>query len=87
MIPGMIQQGFRAIAVAFDVWGFANLVDGGIKKGKEFAQQAGEANGVAEVNGTPEANGKAKADRKANGPANGKEPSPKIESDVVVPNN
>lgn len=84
----MIQQGFRAIAVAFDVWGFANLVDGGVKKGREFAQQVGEANGVAEVNGTGKANGKAKADGKANGLANGKELSSKIESDVVVvPNN
>lgn len=86
----MIQQGFRAIAVAFDVWGFANLVDGGIRKGREFAQQVGEANGVAEVNGTGEANGKAKVDgkAKANGLANGKELSSKIESGVVVvPNN
>jgi 4-hydroxy-2-oxoheptanedioate aldolase len=80
MIPGMIQQGFRAIAVAFDVWGFANLVDGGIKKGREFAQQVGEANGVAEVNGKAKVDGKAKA----NGLANGKELSSKIESDVVV---
>ncbi|KAH8760630.1 Pyruvate/Phosphoenolpyruvate kinase-like domain-containing protein [Hyaloscypha sp. PMI_1271] len=84
MIPGMIQQGFRAIAVAFDVWGFANLVDGGIKKGREFAQQVGEANGVAEVNGKAKVDGKAKA----NGLANGTELSSKIESDVVVvPNN
>jgi 4-hydroxy-2-oxoheptanedioate aldolase len=63
MIPGMIQQGFRAIATVFDVWGFANLVDGSIKKGRELAQQAGKANEIAEVNGTTEANEKAKAEK------------------------
>lgn len=52
MIPMMIQQGYRAIAVAFDVWGFANLVHGSLEKARGFAQQAGEANGTA-------ANGKA----------------------------
>jgi len=55
MIPMMIQQGYRAIAVAFDVWGFANLVHGNLKQAKEFAAQASEANGVP--NGIP--NGKA----------------------------
>jgi 4-hydroxy-2-oxoheptanedioate aldolase len=74
MIPGMIEQGYRAIAVAFDVWGFANLVHGGLQAGRAFAQQAGETNGTAEVNGKAE----------VNGTASGKVPSPKVESDVVV---
>lgn len=40
MIPMMIQQGYSAIAVVFDVWGIANLLNDGIKQAKEFAQQA-----------------------------------------------
>jgi 4-hydroxy-2-oxoheptanedioate aldolase len=43
----MIQQGFRVIAVAFDLWGFANLVHGSLKQAKEYAQQAGESNRMA----------------------------------------
>ncbi|KAI1839848.1 hypothetical protein JX265_009926 [Neoarthrinium moseri] len=40
MIPMMIQQGYRAIAVTFDVWGFANMVHSNLQKAKEIAQQA-----------------------------------------------
>lgn len=43
MIPMMIQQGYKAIAVAFDMWGLANVVNSGIQKGREFARQAGDA--------------------------------------------
>lgn len=50
MIPMMIQQGYKAIAVLFDMWGLANLVNSGIQKGKEFARQAGDAK--ANGNGT-----------------------------------
>lgn len=42
MIPMMIQQGYRAIAVVFDVWGLANMVHGSLKQGRALAQQAGE---------------------------------------------
>lgn len=42
----MIQMGYRGIAVAFDVWGFANLVHGNLEQAKSYAKQAGEANGV-----------------------------------------
>lgn len=47
MVPMMIQQGYRAIAVAFDMWGFANLCHGSLEKAKAFARQTGEANGTA----------------------------------------
>jgi 4-hydroxy-2-oxoheptanedioate aldolase len=45
-VPMMIQMGYRGIAVAFDVWGFANLVHGNLEQAKSYAKQAGEANGV-----------------------------------------
>jgi 4-hydroxy-2-oxoheptanedioate aldolase len=69
MIPGMIQQGYRAIAVAFDVWGFANLVNTSLAQGRAFAQKSDEANEVTETNGTIEANGTIEVNGKAN--ANG----------------
>jgi len=64
MIPGMIEQGYAAIAVAFDVWGFANLVNSGIKQGRAFAQQSGEVKGAAVPNGKIEANGTAPVEEK-----------------------
>ena len=51
MVPMMIQQGYRAIAVAFDMWGLSNLVHGSIAKGREYAQAAGATNGKAIPNG------------------------------------
>lgn len=39
-IPMMVEQGYRAISVVFDVWGLANLVDGKMKEGRELARQA-----------------------------------------------
>jgi len=66
MIPMMIQQGYAAIAIAFDAWGLANLVHGGIKQARGFAIQAAEAanetkatNGTKVANGTTILNGKA----------------------------
>jgi 4-hydroxy-2-oxoheptanedioate aldolase len=38
MIPMMIQQGSRAIAVQFDVWGFTRLIDSSLKAGREHAK-------------------------------------------------
>lgn len=38
MVPMMIKQGFRLIAVTFDVWGLANLVAGNMKQGREHAE-------------------------------------------------
>lgn len=40
MIPTMIEQGYRAICVCFDLWGFAGLIKGGLDKAKEYAQDA-----------------------------------------------
>ncbi|KAK2623714.1 hypothetical protein QTJ16_006895 [Diplocarpon rosae] len=39
MVPMMIQQGYKAIAVAFDMWGLANVVNGNLQKGRDFARQ------------------------------------------------
>lgn len=40
MIPMLVQQGFAAIAVAFDVWGLAQLVADALKKGREATKAA-----------------------------------------------
>lgn len=46
MIPMLIQNGYRAIAVQFDVWGFTRMVDAALVSGrqhaKEFAEKAGK---------------------------------------------
>jgi 4-hydroxy-2-oxoheptanedioate aldolase len=42
-VPMLIQQGFRAIAVQFDVWGLTRLVHTSLKQGREYAKQAGTA--------------------------------------------
>lgn len=74
MIPMMIDQGFAAIAVVFDVWGFANMVKNGLTQARGFANQvaetraAAQTNGV-ETNGKVEANGTAKVAVTANGKA------------------
>lgn len=55
MIPFMIQSGYRALAVTFDVWGLANLVKDGMNKARAFAEEvAATQNGVKAtvVNGT-----------------------------------
>lgn len=46
MVPMLIQQGFRAIAVQFDVWGLSKLVHGSLAQARTAAKQvAAEANG------------------------------------------
>jgi 4-hydroxy-2-oxoheptanedioate aldolase len=45
----LIQQGFRAIAVQFDVWGLTRLVHSSLQQGRAYAKQAGgETNGAKE---------------------------------------
>jgi 4-hydroxy-2-oxoheptanedioate aldolase len=74
-VPMLIEQGFGAIAIAFDVWGLAGLVAGNLAQAREFAQAPPKTvvNGVAnsELNGA--ANGKLNgaANGKLNGAANG----------------
>lgn len=59
-IPFMISQGFRAIAVTFDVWGIAGFVDGKLKEARAHAMAAGEGEGeVVVANGHSTTNGKA----------------------------
>jgi 4-hydroxy-2-oxoheptanedioate aldolase len=56
MIPMLIQSGYRAIAVEFDVWGFTRLVDSSIKAGREYAKQfeGGANGGIPNGQGKPE---------------------------------
>lgn len=52
MVPMLIQQGFRAIAVQFDVWGLSKLIHGSLTQARAAAKQVGtEANGESETNG------------------------------------
>lgn len=51
MIPMMIKGGYRALAVAFDVWGLAGLVAEGMKKAKEIVNSNDEPNGIPVRNG------------------------------------
>ena len=37
-VPRLIQQGSRAIAVQFDLWGFTRMIDGSLKSGWEYAK-------------------------------------------------
>lgn len=43
MVPMMIQQGYRAIAVTFDYWGLTGMVHGLLQKAKGMAKEAGSA--------------------------------------------
>jgi 4-hydroxy-2-oxoheptanedioate aldolase len=40
MVPVLVQQGYQAIAVAFDYWGLASLVKDSLNKGRELVKQA-----------------------------------------------
>lgn len=39
MVPMLIQQGFRAIAVQFDVWGLSKLIHGSLEQARAAAKQ------------------------------------------------
>lgn len=53
MVPMLIQQGFRAIAVQFDVWGLSKLIHGSLTQARAAAKKvAAESNG--ESNGAKE---------------------------------
>jgi 4-hydroxy-2-oxoheptanedioate aldolase len=47
MVPMLIQQGFRAIVVQFDVWGLAKLIHGSLGQARTAAKQV-----AAQTNGT-----------------------------------
>jgi 4-hydroxy-2-oxoheptanedioate aldolase len=59
MIPMMLQQGYKALAVTFDVWGIANMVKDGMDQARAAAEQmAADAAAAQAENGTAkEANG------------------------------
>lgn len=56
MVPMLLQSGYRAIAVAFDVWGITKLMHGALQEGRQLAIALGDA----KANGNGEANGHAK---------------------------
>ena len=48
-VPSMIDQGFAAIAVVFDVWGIAGMVSSAMAEARKAINEKLEgANGVAE---------------------------------------
>ena len=52
MVPMLLEQGYRIIAIAFDVWGLAGMVKTNLMKAKADAEEAGkkfrgETNGEA----------------------------------------
>ena len=48
MVPQLIETGYRAIAVQFDVWGVARLMASSLEEARGFAQKyQGVANGTA----------------------------------------
>lgn len=56
MVPQLIQSGYRAIAVQFDVWGLSRLLADSLNTAKEHAKTfEGNANGsVPNGNAKPE---------------------------------
>jgi len=59
-VPAMIQQGFRALVLFLDVWGFSWYTADLLKKARDHSAQASEetkANGHAIPNGAAEPNG------------------------------
>lgn len=62
MIPVMLQQGYKALAVTFDVWGVANMVNDGMNEARGIIEKivdeqkengaAKEANGAKGENGS-----------------------------------
>lgn len=43
MIPMMLQQGYKALAVTFDVWGVANMVNDGMNEARAIIEQSIDA--------------------------------------------
>lgn len=55
MVPMMLEQGYGVIAVAFDVWGLAGLVQEGLQRARALVEQGGETEGATD--GVSESNG------------------------------
>jgi 4-hydroxy-2-oxoheptanedioate aldolase len=66
MIPMMIKGGYAALAVAFDVWGLANLVHDGLVTAKGYLPTKEQEDSVAVENGAKGTNG-TKSAEDANG--------------------
>jgi 4-hydroxy-2-oxoheptanedioate aldolase len=60
MIPMMLQQGYKCLAVTFDVWGMANMVKNGMDEARAVIEKdvaAATKNGTAkEANGSKASN-------------------------------
>ncbi|KAK3296513.1 Pyruvate/Phosphoenolpyruvate kinase-like domain-containing protein [Chaetomium fimeti] len=62
MIPILLQQGYKALAVAFDVWGVANMVKDGMNEARAVIEKDVDAQAAKAAEGTVEvANGNGKA--------------------------
>jgi hypothetical protein len=79
-VPSMIEQGFGAIVVFFDVWGIAQTIYGNLQTGRAFAADFAKAsevktvtNGetIAVVNGTSKPEENVEYNGTANGKTNG----------------
>ncbi len=42
LVPVLMQQGYSAIAVCFDVWGLANMLSDGLKEGRALVLKGSE---------------------------------------------
>jgi hypothetical protein len=78
MIPQLMESGFGAICVVFDVWGISSLVHGNLTKGRQYALESKipivKSSGQAKVQANVKANGH------TNGDANGQVDSTALES-------
>ncbi|KAJ4328845.1 hypothetical protein N0V84_000632 [Fusarium piperis] len=54
MIPSMIEQGYRALVVSMDTWGFANMVHGLVAQGRNAAKEVGRSSKTEQSNGVKE---------------------------------
>lgn len=56
MVPMLLQAGYRAIAVSFDVWGLTKMMHGSLQEARAMAQALGkaEADGNGHVKGENE---------------------------------
>jgi 4-hydroxy-2-oxoheptanedioate aldolase len=52
MIPIMLQQGYKALAVTFDVWGVANMVKNGMDEARAVVEKIAADGAAPAENGT-----------------------------------
>lgn len=50
MMPGMIEQGYRALVVSMDTWGLATMIHGVVEQGRKSAHEIGNPSKTEEHN-------------------------------------